>query len=221
MDINEFVEIGKFASIKICGHSVYLGLFLNSCDISDISIIPSRQKNDIYNYTNLEDRNKRFIARKKLYFFLKEKYRLECFDFETNNYNKPKFKYYQDIHFSFSYAKEYIFTGVSSLEIGIDIEYIDKSLNVEQLAHILMHPAEFDYFSSLAIKEKREFFFRVFSVKEAILKAIGIGLYYDINSINILNIDKDNNYCFENYKLSIREFEYISGFKLSVCLINK
>ncbi|WP_143384726.1 4'-phosphopantetheinyl transferase superfamily protein [Francisella endosymbiont of Ornithodoros moubata] len=151
--------------------------------------------------------------------FLSKKYRLEYFD--TNNYNKPKFKYHQDIHFSFSYAKECIFIGISSLEIGIDIEYIDKSLNVEQLAHIIMHPAEFDYFCSLATKDKRKFFFRVFNLKEAIIKAIGIGLYYDIKSINILDIDKNNNYSFENYKFSIREFEYITQFRLSVCLINK
>ncbi|ALB01560.1 hypothetical protein ACH24_02130 [Francisella persica ATCC VR-331] len=222
MDIfSEFVEIEKFTPIKICNHSVDLGLFLNSSNIGDISIIHSQQKNDIYKYTNLKDRNKRFIARKKLYLFLKEKYRLEYFDFDTNNYNKPKFKYHQDIHFSFSYAKEHIFTGVSSLEIGIDIEYIDKSLNVEQLAHIIMHPAEFDYFSSLATKDKREFFFRVLNLKEAIIKAIGVGLYYDIKSINILDIDKDHNYSFENYKFSIREFEYIGQFRLSVCLINK
>ena len=84
-----------------------------------------------------------------------------------------------------------------------------------------MDPAEFDYFSSLATKDKREFFFRVLNLKEAIIKAIGVGLYYDIKSINILDIDKDNNYSFENYKFSIREFEYITQFRLSVCLINK
>ncbi|OEZ33886.1 hypothetical protein AS144_01950 [Francisella endosymbiont of Amblyomma maculatum] len=78
-----------------------------------------------------------------------------------------------------------------------------------------MHPTEFDYFSSLATKEKRKFFFRVFNLKEAIIKAIGVGLYYDIKSINILDIDKDNNYSFENYKFSIREFEYITQFRLS------
>ncbi len=50
MDIfSEFVEIEKFTPIKICNHSVDLGLFLNSSNsnIGDISIIPSQQKNDI------------------------------------------------------------------------------------------------------------------------------------------------------------------------------
>ncbi|APC91722.1 MULTISPECIES: 4'-phosphopantetheinyl transferase family protein [Francisella] len=218
--ISEVFELEKFKSIKICNQPVDLGLFLNSFDIGDISIIPSEQKNDIYKYTKLEDRNKRLIARKKLYLFLKEKYGLQYFNFHFNNYNKPKFKHHESIHFSFSYAKEYIFTGISSLEIGIDIEYIDKSLNVGKLAHIIMHPTEFDYFSSLAPKQKQEFFFRVFNIKEAIIKAIGMGLYYDVKAINVLDIGKDHTYCFENYKLNIREFEHISGFRLSVCLIN-
>ena len=43
-------------------------IILNSSNsnIGDISIIPSQQKNDIYKYTNLEDRNKRFIAKKNI-----------------------------------------------------------------------------------------------------------------------------------------------------------
>ena len=67
--------------------------------------------------------------------------------------------------------------------MGIDIELHDKNLKVEELASFVLTPEEHKYLSSLKPRDKLSFFYTFWTKKEALVKAIGQGLSYPINTI--------------------------------------
>ncbi|MGQ4005596.1 4'-phosphopantetheinyl transferase superfamily protein [Francisellaceae bacterium CB300] len=177
-----------------------------------LDIIPNAQVSDIQQYKLEQDRNKRLLARNFLYFYLQNKYSVTNFELDYNDYKKPFLENYQNIDFSISYSNDFILIGVSgSHKIGVDIEYIDKSINHDELKDIIMHPSEITYYNQLKTKDERaEFFFEVFNTKESIIKSMGMGLYFDVKNINIL--ENINDYLMkssffenilDNYKVSL------------------
>jgi len=60
--------------------------------------------------------------------------------------------------------------------VGIDVEAIDRSIDIEPLARRYFAAAEYDRMTAAAPEQRREIFFRLWTLKEAIIKAIGDGL---------------------------------------------
>lgn len=180
------------------------------------NIIPQKQILDIQKYKLELDRNKKLLSRAFLYTYLNNRYKINNFELEYSQYKKPYLKFHQNIDFSISYSKEYTLIAVSDkYQIGIDIEYIDKDINYNELKDIIMHTDEIIYYDNQKEdNDKADFFFEVFNTKESIIKSIGMGLYLDIKNINILNISNlqstlktnlfDNLY--NNYKTSLSLF---------------
>ncbi|MBK2029470.1 4'-phosphopantetheinyl transferase superfamily protein [Francisella noatunensis] len=185
----------------------------------DESIIPDNQLSDIQKYKIEFDRLKRLVSRSFLYTYLESKYQISNYEFAYNKYKKPYLKFHQNIDFSISYSKEYILIAISDkYKIGADIEYIDKSINYDELKDVIMHPEEISYYIQLKKDHDRNnFFFKVFNIKESIIKSLGMGLYFDVKKINTLltsykfftdffcNVDIDR-----NYKLAITKLDLIN-----------
>jgi 4'-phosphopantetheinyl transferase len=157
----------------------------------DVSIIPQNQITEINKYRNYEDRYKRLLARVCLYQRLKSEYKVSNFELKYNQYMKPFLSAYPNISFSFSYTSTYVLVAYSSTHtIGVDIESLDANLDIDSIAREIMHEDELSSFNELTdIHSKTIFFYQVFSAKEAIIKAIGMGLYFDIKKINFLEQD--------------------------------
>lgn len=116
----------------------------------DESIIPDNQLSDIQKYKIEFDRLKRLVSRSFLYTYLESKYQISNYEFAYNKYKKPYLKFHQNIDFSISYSKEYILIAISDkYKIGADIEYIDKSINYDELKDVIMHPEEISYYIQL------------------------------------------------------------------------
>ena len=211
--------LNEFKKMDIQNHNVVLGVFVNDQQslIEDLSLIPNSQKEDIQRYKKKSDRIKRLIARSNTYKYLYENYYIKDFSLRYVEFGKLYLKKYQDIYFSFSYSKDYILVGISDVELGVDIEYIDTNIKVEDLADTIMHLSELNYFRGLSQEDKTDFFFKVFNIKEAIIKNIGTGLYYDVKKINTLDIE-DNKYLIQSNKVLLEEFDFLDKYKVSICL---
>ena len=64
-----------------------------------------------------------------------------------------------------------------------------------------MHEDELSFFDRLPDKySKTLFFYQVFSTKEAIIKTIGMGLYFDVKQINTLeqSTGQDKQYVYQD-----------------------
>ncbi len=84
----------------------------------------------------------------------------------------------QQIHFNLSHSGGYVlYSFCQERDIGIDLEYCCKDMEIGDLARHYFHPKEIeqlDKCSSSVDKEKK--FFSYWTRKEAYLKAVGLGI---------------------------------------------
>jgi 4'-phosphopantetheinyl transferase len=181
-------------------------------------IIPEPQAADIARYRNYIDRQKRLLTRSFLYEFLAERYGISNFELGVNQFKKPFLLAAPKINFSFSYSKEYAMVGIlNNNRLGVDIEFIDEDLNIDELASEIMCDEELEYFYSCGydLYAKRNFFFKLFSMKESIVKSFGTGLYFPVKSLNILAGDR---FVFEGSSFACAVIAPpITGFSMSFC----
>lgn len=120
-------------------------------------------------------------------------------DICRNLYNKPYINN-ADIYFNLSHSQNAFLISVSRYESGIDIE--DNSLDINYLD--CMNYAFSDEELKYCNIDTFNNFFEVWTLKEAYLKAIGIGLTDNLKQINCLD-----NIIYEN-----REMKHISFYSL-------
>lgn len=72
-------------------------------------------------------------------------------------------------------------------EIGVDVEQVDGrlALDLEAIARSQFARAEYAVLMQCLPQQRLEAFFRIWTLKEAILKATGVGLYHPLNQIDV------------------------------------
>lgn len=81
------------------------------------------------------------------------------------------------IFFNLSHSQDLALCGITYQKlIGIDLEYIRQTSDIENLAKRFFLPQEYELIKSLPDAQKQQIFFRYWTCKEAYLKATGDGL---------------------------------------------
>lgn len=116
----------------------------------------------------------------------------DLIQFSYGKYKKPFLNLNnlkKNIYFNVSHSREYIAIATSFIgEIGIDIEYKDFSINFDLMKSQFFSDFEEKYFNQLEKEnDKVNYFYRIWSLKEAILKGIGVGLFYSPNLLSVLS----------------------------------
>lgn len=94
---------------------------------------------------------------------------------------KPSLEGFPDIHYNLSHADGIAACIVSGSECGIDCERIrEYRPNVMKR---VFSDSERSMVESAAEENKNELFFRLWTLKEAYVKAIGIGISYPMNTV--------------------------------------
>jgi len=200
------------------GVEIFLLKISENMNFINLDIIPQDQENEIAKYHQKHDREKRLLARSFLFEYCKFHYQINDFDFIFNQYFQPKFKT-SEIKFSLSYSGEYILVGISLAgEIGVDVEYKKEDLDVDEIAPLIMHPSEMSYFHALRNKQsKLEFFYKLWCVKESMIKVFGTGLHHPIKEINLMDVEKFS--CSNQGNIyEYRSIEDIDDYALSYAL---
>ncbi|NUF21221.1 4'-phosphopantetheinyl transferase superfamily protein [Acinetobacter oleivorans] len=88
------------------------------------------------------------------------------------------------LDFNHSHSQQYYALAMSQhvKDIGIDVEELDRKVRLEALAQHAFHPDEYATWQSL--EQDREYWFKVWTTKEAVLKASGLGIRLDLNTLN-------------------------------------
>lgn len=141
--------------------------------------------------------------------------------FRIDKYKRPYLDLLQEVYldFNISHSGEYVVLAVSEKSVGIDIERI-KSIDLN-LATDVFHQEELAY---LFQKKEGELerFFRLWTLKESFIKAVGEGLsfplkefYFNFSSneieLNILREGTSGNWFFQ-------EFSVDDDYKLAFCI---
>lgn len=167
------------------------------------------------NYKNEDDRKLSILSSLLLDKALK-KHDLSERDmkYTFNAYGKPYFANAEDLHFSISHSGEYAMVVLSDKEIGCDIQQI-KDINLS-IADRFFTAEERKYVKCT------ENFFRIWTLKESFIKAIGKGLALPLNSFSIKGLDSDKSYCEYNRELyEFKEFDKMTGYCIAVCEVKR
>ena len=132
-----------------------------------------------------------------------------------SRYGKPYYPEYPDFHFNISHSGTKVFCISSDRECGCDVEEI-KAVRPE-VAGRIMTDAEYHLFETA--ENRNEFFCRVWTLKESILKAIGTGLGTPMDEIQV--IDSAGQLCrcvsFGDSRYSPAVIDRKDGYCYSVC----
>ncbi len=115
--------------------------------------------------------------------FIKTKYFVDS-DVDIDKHGKPYFAN-SDLKFNLSHSGRYVVAVVSDYEVGIDIQ--KKKADKHRIAEKNFLQGECEYINAGANDEERhQRFCEVWTLKEAYLKNIGMGLRKPLNSFEIL-----------------------------------
>jgi 4'-phosphopantetheinyl transferase len=114
--------------------------------------------------------------------------------FQTNDYGRPFISGpFSDtgIYFNLSHTNGMVVCAISSSEkIGVDVERCDRVLDTLKLAATVFAPVEAARLSAASYLDRRELFFAFWTLKEAYIKARGMGLWLPLQRFWI-DIDRE------------------------------
>lgn len=163
-------------------------LYINTNSISKeqfckyLSLLPLNLRNEITRFKFIKDQKLKLFGRLLIqHYHINSLKAFNWNEFKYSDNGKPYLK--NGAHFNISHSGKYVIAAFGDDEIGIDIEIIDE-IDTYALSQYF-HQDEKEYVSS-SINEK-EAFFRIWTRKEAYLKARGIGIVNGLNNENCLN----------------------------------
>ncbi|MFK7921045.1 MAG: 4'-phosphopantetheinyl transferase superfamily protein [Bacteroidia bacterium] len=90
------------------------------------------------------------------------------------------------LKFNLSHSGEWMLLAISmDREIGIDIEHIRHNIEVQEIAQRFFSPAEIRSLEQLHGIEQVERFYRYWTRKEAFIKAIGMGISFPLEQVDV------------------------------------
>jgi 4'-phosphopantetheinyl transferase len=99
-------------------------------------------------------------------------------------HGKPHAPSLAGLDFNLSHARNHVLLAFARNQpLGVDLERIDRRLALEDLARRFFAPAEADALDRLSDDERLPAFLRLWTCKEAVLKAIGAGLSFGLERV--------------------------------------
>jgi 4'-phosphopantetheinyl transferase len=107
----------------------------------------------------------------------------EAVEFLRGDKGKPYLPQ-REIHFSLSHSGHWALLAVSKVElIGVDIEAVASTRDLTGIAESYYHPHEFAHLQTLAGDAQQNYFYRLWTLKEAFFKATGTGISAGLEKI--------------------------------------
>jgi 4'-phosphopantetheinyl transferase len=95
--------------------------------------------------------------------------------FSANEYGKPATD--GEIKFNVAHSGDYALLAFTrEIEVGVDVERMSGDRVASDLARRVLSAKEYERFAALADSERETTFFQIWTLKEAVLKALGSGL---------------------------------------------
>jgi len=134
------------------------------------------KENEIRKYKKVGDQRRKLYGELLLKYILSKKVNIKMNKilFSKNDYGKPLYKENKGIHFNLSHSGDWCVCAFSQFPIGIDIEQMEP-LDIQWTEHFF-HPDEIQRLKQLPEHQQREYFYKLWTMKESYLKAIGCGL---------------------------------------------
>lgn len=101
--------------------------------------------------------------------------------FTKNAFGKPMLAS-ASLEFNLSHTGNCAVLAIANRPVGVDIEFVSRSVDVLELAQRFFAEEEYQALLRHSPEEQKLLFFRIWTRKEALIKAIGKGLSQNLNS---------------------------------------
>lgn len=131
-----------------------------------------------------------------------------------------------EIAFNLSHSHGFALYGITSnAYLGVDIEHRDRELNFEELAHRFLSPTEALEIKNAQELDKKKCFYTIWTKKEALLKALGVGLHSPLNQFTVSGKLKEESvflpFNSKPMKWFVLSFDYDVNFSISIATNQK
>lgn len=125
---------------------------------------------------------RRFESTRKLLRYLFGAY-LNCSDahIKATDQGKPFLPAFPEFHFNTTHSEKIIMVAISLTPVGVDLEKMRK-LDVLRVAKRFFSPQDLVFFQGKKQKENQKTFFKLWTAKEAALKADGQGIAFGMKN---------------------------------------
>ena len=105
--------------------------------------------------------------------------------FNENKYGKPELKNNTTLKFNLSHSEDLALVAITMhTEVGVDVEYFSDR-PYDGIAKNMFSDAEIINFNQITPEHKQAAFYNVWSQKEALIKACGLGLSYPTQQFSV------------------------------------
>lgn len=170
-DFNDRQEVDR--GIKL--YKIELSKFQESVS-SLIAFLSPFEKNRANRYHFSNDKNRFIISRTVLKFLLSKQTGLDVNEIVLDKYSnkKPCLPSHPSIFFNVTHAGDYALIAIAKKPVGVDIEHVNKDFDYNEILSGIFNKSEIDdVFSS---NNKQRTFYKLWTRKEAIVKATGKGI---------------------------------------------
>ena len=145
--------------------------------------LPDFRKRKVDRFTSREDKARSVAAWLLLEKALKS-HDITPGNITTNRFGKPYFTDCDDLFFNLSHSASKVMCVLSPMDVGCDIEVIIESRNTAGIAGRFFTEDEVNYMNSEPDSDKA--FFRIWTMKESYLKALGTGIGGSLTSFSTI-----------------------------------
>lgn len=197
----------KYSEVSWKTVDVFPSISLGSVHLwrSNLTVCPSKlslfwnvlsqdEKNRAYRFRFEKDRMHFIVARGTLRILL-GKYlgkTAQSLRFTYSKYNKPMLENEQDLQFNISHAAGIgLFSFTPKSDIGVDLERVNESIEVQKLAGRFFSENEVQTIFALPMKLQAKAFFYAWTRKEAFIKGHGEGLSLPLDQFEVSILESD------------------------------
>ncbi len=110
----------------------------------------------------------------------------ESLQLQKNAHGKPELVDYPFLQFNLSHSHGIALYAITlERPVGVDIEYRDDKHDVDAIAKRFFTAQEYAAIKDLSAIKKQQQFYNLWTCKEALIKALGIGLAYSLAKVEV------------------------------------
>lgn len=180
----EFQNLGNESNLGIKIFKIFIPDYVH-CITSLIENLDNEERLRAGRYHFEADRNKFIISRSFLKILLAKEIGLIASEVQIvkDSFDKPYLPTHPNLYFNISHSGDFILIIIGDKKVGIDIEKINYTQDYSDIIPTIFNKYEID--ELLVSANKTLTFFKFWTRKEAIVKAIGSGITNDLKSIPV------------------------------------
>ncbi len=142
---------------------------------------------------------------------------LHQIQFDYNEFGKPRLRHYPGLHFNISHSGQWVVAAVGESTLGVDVEQI-QAIDLE-IAERFFSARETEYILCQPPTNRLTAFYRIWTLKESYIKAVGKGLSIPLDSFSFELVGNCVRWNGETTgeQWQFCTFQDLPGYALSIC----